>query len=94
MNESPKHESGGSIKERALQLRQLANEIRFSAMTMTNHSGLGHTGGDLSSADILATLYLGGILNVKPKDPHWPETRPLHHEQRALFGRLLFDTRL
>ncbi len=72
MNESPKHESGGSIKERALHLRQMANEIRFSAMTMTNHSGLGHTGGDLSSADILATLYLGDILNVKPNDPHWP----------------------
>ena len=73
MNKSPKHECGASIKERALQLRQLANEIRFSAMTMTHHSGLGHTGGDLSSADILASLYLGGILNVKPADPHWPE---------------------
>jgi transketolase len=40
-------------------------------MTMTNHSRLGHTGGDLSSSDILATLYLGGILNVRPEDPRW-----------------------
>jgi transketolase len=72
MNESPKRESEASIKQQALHLCQLANEIRFSAMTMTNHSGLGHTGGDLSSADILATLYLGDILNVKPNDPQWP----------------------
>jgi transketolase len=42
-------------------------------MTMTHHSGLGHTGGDLSSADILATLYLGGILKVKPVEPAWLE---------------------
>ncbi len=54
-------------------LQKLANEIRFSAMTMTNHSGLGHTGGDLSSADILATLYLGGILRVDPANPTWPQ---------------------
>lgn len=54
-------------------LRQMANQIRFSAMTMTNHSGLGHTGGDLSSADILATLYLGDVLNVNPAQPAWPQ---------------------
>jgi len=51
------------------QLQHFANEIRFSAMTMTNHSSLGHTGGDLSSSDILATLYLGGILKIKPDQP-------------------------
>ncbi len=50
-------------------LQREANRIRLRAMTMTNHSGLGHTGGDLSSADILATLYLGGILNVDPERP-------------------------
>jgi transketolase len=50
-----------------------AQQIRLSAMTMTHHSGLGHTGGDLSSADILATLYLGGILNVDPQNPTWPQ---------------------
>jgi transketolase N-terminal domain/subunit len=49
--------------EQGLLLQKLADEIRLSAMTMTNHSGVGHTGGDLSSADILATLYLGNILS-------------------------------
>jgi transketolase len=51
-------------------LEQEGNRIRLRAMTMINHFGLGHTGGDLSSADILATLYLGGILHVDPADPN------------------------
>lgn len=73
MSDSPAHAIGASIEERATRLRQMANRVRLSAMTMTHHSGLGHTGGDLSSADILATLYLGGILNVVPADPAWPQ---------------------
>jgi transketolase len=73
MKESRPHEAEDSIREQASRLKQLANEIRFSAMTMTNHSGLGHTGGDLSSADILATLYLGGVLKLNPAEPAWPQ---------------------
>jgi len=52
-------------------LQRISNGIRITAMTMTNHSGLGHTGGDLSSADILTCLYLGGILNLDPTNPRW-----------------------
>jgi len=73
MADSKASDREASIPEEAKRLSQLANEIRFSAMSMTNHSGLGHTGGDLSSADILATLFLGGILAVKPDDPRWPQ---------------------
>ncbi len=54
-------------------LHRKANWIRLSAMTMTNHANLGHTGGDLSSADILAVLYFGGILRVDPTMPRWPQ---------------------
>jgi len=54
-------------------LRKLANQIRFSAMSMTHHAGVGHTGGDLSSSDILAALYLGNVLRVDPLKPLWPE---------------------
>lgn len=50
-----------------------ANRIRFSAMSMTHHAGIGHTGGDLSSADILTTLYLGGVLNLRPEEPQWAD---------------------
>jgi transketolase len=59
--------------ERADWLSKQANWIRLSAMTMTHHAQLGHTGGDLSSADILSTLYLGGVLNVDPARPQWPQ---------------------
>jgi transketolase len=52
-------------------LQFAANRTRIRAMTMTNHSGLGHTGGDLSSSDILTCLYLGGILRVDPANPSW-----------------------
>lgn len=54
-------------------LRHQANQLRMSAMTMNHHAGLGHTGGDLSASDILATLYLGGVLNVDPAQPLWPQ---------------------
>lgn len=40
---------------------------------MTHHARLGHTGGDLSAADILATLYLGEVLRVDPSNPGWPQ---------------------
>lgn len=52
-------------------LQQKANWIRLSAMTMNHHAQLGHTGGDLSSADILAVLFLGGVLQVDPSRPRW-----------------------
>jgi transketolase len=55
------------------QLQHTANQIRMSAMTMTHTSGLGHTGGDLSSSDILATLYMGGVLQVEPERPLWEQ---------------------
>jgi transketolase len=58
-------------EQRAAWLCHKANWIRMSAMTMTHHAGLGHTGGDLSSADILVTLYLGQVLHVRPSEPRW-----------------------
>jgi transketolase len=59
--------------ERGVWLKKKANWIRLSAMTMNHHAGMGHTGGDLSSADILAALFLGGILKVDPNEPRWPQ---------------------
>jgi transketolase len=62
-----------SAENRAGWLRAKANWIRMSAMTMTHHAQLGHTGGDLSSADILAALYLGQVLQVRPSEPRWAQ---------------------
>ena len=55
------------------ELAQAAQWLRISAMTMTHHAGIGHTGGDLSAADILATLYLAGVLRLRQGEPRWPE---------------------
>ena len=55
------------------ELRRLANQIRLSAMTMTHHAQLGHTGGDLSAADILAVLYGGRVLRIDANQPRWPQ---------------------
>jgi transketolase len=62
-----------SADERTAFLKSRANWIRLSAMTMTHHAKLGHTGGDLSSADVLATLFLGQVLNLKPEEPRWEQ---------------------
>lgn len=56
----------------AAALKHLANRIRITAMSMTNHANLGHTGGDLSASDILAVLY-GGVLRLDPQQPAWPQ---------------------
>jgi transketolase len=71
--ESLSHSLNGSLPSGVDGLKQQANRIRFSAMTMTNHAGLGHTGGDLSSADILTALYFGGVLRIDPANPAWPQ---------------------
>lgn len=63
----------GTEPHRLEALRLQANRIRYSAMTMTNHAGLGHTGGDLSSADILATLYFAEVLHIDPSNPFWAQ---------------------
>jgi len=55
------------------ELAEASAWLRMSAMTMTHHAGIGHTGGDLSAADVLATLYLGGVLRVRSDQPGWAE---------------------
>ena len=54
-------------------LHKKAYEIRQRNLIMIYEAGGGHTGGDLSSADILAALYLNGVLNVDPKNPRAPD---------------------
>jgi len=52
-------------------LAQAANAIRRRNLRMIHEAGLGHPGGDLSAADILATLYLA-VLRVDPANPRDP----------------------
>ena len=50
--------------------KQLANNIRKHAVTMTSLGGSSHIGSILSVADILAVLY-GSTLKYNSKDPKW-----------------------
>ncbi len=53
-------------------LGERANQIRRAALTMIHRAGTGHVGGDLSAADILATLYFA-VLKLNPREPKSPQ---------------------
>lgn len=50
-------------------LKSLAREIRIDILECIRSIGVGHIGGCLSIADLLAVLY-GKYMNVDPKNPH------------------------
>ncbi|HEX4156646.1 MAG TPA: transketolase [Acidobacteriaceae bacterium] len=87
-------QAGGGGPERGARLKHLANRIRLTAMAMTHHAQLGHTGGDLSSADVLAVLFGGGVLRVRAEEP-WFAQRDRFilskgHCAAALYATLAF----
>jgi transketolase len=53
-------------------LRKAASEVRMHALEMVHHAGVGHPGGDLSSADILVTLYLE-VMRIDRANPMWAQ---------------------
>ena len=53
-------------------LHEKANSIRLRNLITIHEAGSGHIGGDFSAADILTTLYFGGILNIDPRQPRHP----------------------
>lgn len=53
-------------------LQRKANEIRIEALNMIHRANTGHTGGSLSSADILVALYCG-VMHHDPAHPEDPE---------------------
>ncbi len=65
---------GESANESATteRLRRSASEVRVHALEMVHHAGLGHPGGDLSSADVLVTLYLA-VMNIRREDAAWKD---------------------
>ncbi|HHV03232.1 MAG TPA: transketolase [Bacteroidales bacterium] len=50
------------------QLREFAKQIRINTVECIGSLGVGHIGGSLSIADVLAVLY-GKHMNVNPKEP-------------------------
>jgi transketolase len=57
----------------AQRVRTAAARMRRDIVEMIAEAGSGHPGGSLSAADIVATLYFGGVLRHDPADPQWPE---------------------
>jgi len=54
-------------------VEKMAGRLRYHIIRMVGKAGSGHPGGSLSSADIVAALYFGGILRVDPKNPLWED---------------------
>jgi transketolase len=53
------------------ELARLGRLVRRTSLRMVHRAGVGHPGGDLSAADILASLYFAA-LRVDPRDPRAP----------------------
>ncbi len=49
-----------------------ARAVRRHCLRMVHTAGLGHIGGDLSAADILAVLF-SAVLRGDPRNPSWPD---------------------
>lgn len=61
-----------AVAQRAAHVRERANWMRRRLLKMIVDAGQGHPGGDLSSADILATLYFD-ILRIDASTPTAPD---------------------
>ena len=57
----------------AQDLQKIANNLRGEVLRMVHLAGAGHVAGPLSSAEILTSLYLGGVTKGDPNNPSWGE---------------------
>jgi transketolase len=64
--------AGGVTAEEIARLEDMARRIRVAVIRTVAQCKVGHVGGPLSAADILAALY-GRILRIRPGEPGWPE---------------------
>ncbi|WP_291493915.1 transketolase [Desulfurella sp.] len=51
------------------ELEEFSKTLRKAILVSLNAAKSGHSGGSLSSIDILNTLYFGGVLNIDPNNP-------------------------
>jgi transketolase len=52
-------------------LRQEAERLRILDLKALTQAKSGHPGGTLSLADVIATIYFGGVLRYDPQEPAW-----------------------
>ena len=55
------------------QIAAATKRARRSIIEMTHAAASGHPGGSLSAVEILAGLYLTGVLRHDPENPQWPD---------------------
>lgn len=55
------------------EMQTMANQIRQDIISMLVEAGSGHSAGPLGMADVFTALYFGGVLNIDPKNPTWPD---------------------
>jgi transketolase len=72
------------------ELRSTANAIRRRNLEIIHAAGIGHTGGDLSAADILTALYFA-VLDVDPTQPDAPE-RDRYIQSKGHASGVLYTT--
>src|SRR5580692_12353205 len=53
-------------------LRLEAERLRILDLKAITRAGSGHPGGTLSLAEVMSTLFFGGVLRYDPQDPAWP----------------------
>ena len=71
-------------------LEEIARRIRVEVIRAVNHARVGHLGGPLSAADLLAALYFH-VLRIRPDEPDWPDRDRFilskgHSSHRAVRG--------
>lgn len=60
------------VKQEERYLKELAAQIRITALEGIGAVGAGHVGGTMSMCDLMAVLY-GGAMKIDPKNPAWEE---------------------
>ena len=63
---------GAVSAEEIAALEEMARRIRVSVIRTVTKVKVGHVGGPLSAAEILAALY-GRIMRIRPDEPDWPD---------------------
>jgi transketolase len=65
------------MEKRIRNLKSKATQIRRLIIEMIARAKSGHPGGSLSSTDIITCLYFD-IMNIRPKEPQWPDRDRFH----------------
>jgi transketolase len=54
-------------------LKDVSWKLSREIIEITTKAGSGHPSSSLSAIDVLTVLYMGGILQHDPQQPHWPD---------------------